>query len=259
VSGVEVRARDVSKTYISKRGEPVHALDHVSLDAAPGEFVSVLGPSGCGKSTLLMLAAGLIAPSSGEIRIAGEPLVRARADTSVVFQRDVLLDWRSVLDNVLLPVEIKRLDRGRYRARADELLKLVGLTGFESKYPSELSGGMRQRVAICRALVQEPRLLLMDEPFGALDALTREQMSLDLQRMWDAARNSVVFITHSIEEAVFLSDRVVVMSPRPGRIVETLPVALSRPRGAHTRTEPGFSGLVERIRDVFRVQGVLSS
>ena len=257
--GVEVQARDVSKTYVSKRGEPVHALDHVSLETAPGEFVSVLGPSGCGKSTVLMLVAGLISPRAGEIRVGGEPLVRPRADASVVFQRDVLLDWRSVLDNVLLPVEIKRLDRGRYRARADELLKLVGLTGFESKYPSELSGGMRQRVAICRALIQEPRLLLMDEPFGALDALTREQMSLDLQRIWNAARNSVVFITHSIEEAVFLSDRVVVMSPRPGRIVETLPVALSRPRGAHTRTEPGFTALVERIRDVFRTQGVLSS
>ena len=186
--GVEVRARDVSKTYVSKRGEPVHALDRVSLETAPGEFVSVLGPSGCGKSTMLMLVAGLIAPSSGEIRIAGEPVVRPRADASVVFQRDVMLDWRSVLDNVLLPVEIKRLDRGRYRGRADELLKLVGLTGFESKYPSELSGGMRQRVAICRALIQEPRLLLMDEPFGALDALTREQMSLDLSARNDLRR-----------------------------------------------------------------------
>jgi NitT/TauT family transport system ATP-binding protein len=176
----------------------------------------------------------------------------------MVFQRDVLLDWRSVLDNVLLPVEIKHLDRRRYRPRADELLGLVGLRGFESKYPSELSGGMRQRVAICRALIQDPSLLLMDEPFGALDALTREQMSLDLQRMWAAARNSVLFITHSIEEAVFLSDRVVVMSPRPGRIVEVLAVELSRPRGAHTRTEPAFVALVDRIRNVFRSQGVLT-
>jgi NitT/TauT family transport system ATP-binding protein len=257
--GVHVQAHDVSKTYVSQRGEPVHALDHVSLETAPGEFVAVLGPSGCGKSTMLMLVAGLIAPTSGTIRVAGEPLLRPRADASIVFQRDVLLDWRSVLDNVLLPVEIKRMERGRYRARADDLLKRVGLAGFDSKYPRELSGGMRQRVAICRALIQEPRLLLMDEPFGALDALTREQMGLDLHRIWSASRNSVVFVTHSIEEAVFLSDRVVVMSPRPGRIVETLPVALARPRGAHTRAEPGFATLVEHIRDVFRAQRVLSS
>ena len=256
--GVGVHARQVSKVYATRRGERVHALDQVSLETAPGEFVSVLGPSGCGKSTMLMLIAGLILPSEGEIRVAGEPLVRPRSDASMVFQRDVLLDWRSVLDNVLLPVEIKHLDRRRYRARADELLGRVGLSGFESKYPSELSGGMRQRVAICRALIQDPSLLLMDEPFGALDALTREQMSLDLQRMWAAARNSVLFITHSIEEAVFLSDRVVVMSPRPGRIVEILAVGLSRPRGAHTRTEPAFVALVDRIRNVFRAQGVLS-
>jgi NitT/TauT family transport system ATP-binding protein len=258
VPGVGVHARQVSKVYATRRGERVHALDQVSLETAPGEFVSVLGPSGCGKSTMLMLIAGLILPSEGEIRVAGEPLVRPRSDASMVFQRDVLLDWRSVLDNVLLPVEIKHLDRRRYRARADELLGRVGLSGFESKYPSELSGGMRQRVAICRALIQDPSLLLMDEPFGALDALTREQMSLDLQRMWAAARNSVLFITHSIEEAVFLSDRVVVMSPRPGRIVEILAVGLSRPRGAHTRTEPAFVALVDRIRNVFRAQGVLS-
>jgi NitT/TauT family transport system ATP-binding protein len=258
VPGVGVEARQVTKVYATRRGEPVHALDQVSLATAPGEFVSVLGQSGCGKSTMLMLIAGLIPPSQGEIRVAGEPLLRPRADASMVFQRDVLLDWRSVLDNVLLPVEIKRLDRRRYGPRAHELLALVGLTGFESKYPSELSGGMRQRVAICRALIQDPSLLLMDEPFGALDALTREQVALDLQRMWAAARNSVLFITHSIEEAVFLSDRVVVMSRRPGRIVEELPVGLARPRGAHTRTDPEFVRLVDRIRNLFRAQGVLS-
>jgi NitT/TauT family transport system ATP-binding protein len=258
VAGVAVQARGVTKVYATKRGEPVHALDQVSLETAPGEFVSVLGPSGCGKSTMLMLIAGLIAPSQGEIRVAGEPLVRPRADASVVFQRDVLLDWRSVLDNILLPVEIKRLDRRRYGERARELLGLVGLTGFESKYPSELSGGMRQRVAICRALIQEPRLLLMDEPFGALDALTREQIGLDLQRMWAAAGHSVLFITHSIEEAVSLSDRVLVLSPRPGRIVEDFALGLPRPRGAHTRTEPEFVRLVDRIRNLFHAQGVLS-
>jgi NitT/TauT family transport system ATP-binding protein len=258
MNGVAVQAREVSKTYATRRGEPVHALEAVSIDVAPGEFVSVLGPSGCGKSTLLMLIAGLVPLSGGEIRIAGERLSRPRPDASIVFQRDVLLEWRSVLDNVTLPVEIKRLDAQRYGERARELLKLVGLSDFEAKYPSELSGGMRQRVAICRALIQEPQLLLMDEPFGALDALTREQMALDLQRMWAAARNSVLFITHSIEEAVFLSDRVLVMSPRPGRVVEDLDVSLPRPRGADTRRQPQFVYLVDRIRNLFRLQGVLS-
>jgi NitT/TauT family transport system ATP-binding protein len=258
MSGAGVEARDVTKVYATKRGEPVHALERVSLETAPGEFVSVLGPSGCGKSTLLMLIAGLIAPTDGAIHVDGERLARPRADASMVFQRDVLLDWRSVLDNVLLPAEIKHLDRRRYSERARELLGLVGLSGFESKYPSELSGGMRQRVAICRALIQEPRLLLMDEPFGALDALTREQLALDLLRMWTTARNSVLFITHSIDEAVFLSDRVVVMSARPGRIAEDLRVQLPRPRGAATRTDPKFIALVDRIRTLFRTQGVLS-
>ena len=257
-AGIEIDVRDVTKVYQTRNGELVHALDAVSLKTAPGEFVSVLGPSGCGKSTLLMLIAGLLPVTKGELRLAGETLARPREDCSVVFQRDVLLAWRSVLDNVLLPVEIKRLDRDRYGARARELLAMVGLSGFEQKYPSELSGGMRQRVAICRALVQEPRLLLMDEPFGALDALTREQMALDLQRMWSTRRHSVLFITHSIEEAVFLSDRVIVMSPRPGRIVEDIRIGLARPRGGQTRNDPAFAGHVERIRSLFRAQGVLS-
>jgi NitT/TauT family transport system ATP-binding protein len=175
-----------------------------------------------------------------------------------VFQRDVLLDWRTVLANVLLPVEIKKLDPVTHRRKARDLLRSVGLEEFEDKYPGELSGGMRQRVAICRALVQDPGLLLMDEPFGALDALTREQMNLDLQRMWLRDRNTVLFITHSIEEAVLLSDRVVVMSSRPGRIADVVVNDLSRPRGAHTRSEPRFVEHVERIRRHFLALGVLS-
>ena len=177
---------------------------------------------------------------------------------AIVFQRDVLLDWRTVLDNVLLPVEIKKLDPSTHRQKARELLRSVGLAEFEEKYPAELSGGMRQRAAICRALVQDPGLLLMDEPFGALDALTREQMNLDLQRMWLRDRNTVVFITHSIEEAVLLSDRVVVMSSRPGRIADIVMNDLPRPRGAHTRSEAGFLEHVERIRRHFLALGVLS-
>ena len=256
--GISIDVKGVSKTYATRRGDLVRALDEVTLGARAGEFVSVLGPSGCGKSTLLMLIAGLLPVSSGTIELDGEKLGRPRDDCSIVFQRDVLLAWRSVLDNVLLPVEIKRLDKARSRERARQLLSLVGLDGFEQKYPSELSGGMRQRVSICRALVQDPSLLLMDEPFGALDALTREQMALDLQRMWAARPHTVLFITHSIEEAVFLSDRIIVMSPRPGRIIEVLPVTIARPRGAGTRSNPEFGRLVDRIRSLFRAQGVLS-
>ena len=218
-----------------------------------GEFVSIVGPSGCGKSTLLMLISGLIPATTGTIEVGGAAVKGAVGNVAIVFQRDVLLDWRTVLANVLLPVEIKKLDPVSHRRKARELLRSVGLEEFEDKYPGELSGGMRQRVAICRALVQDPGLLLMDEPFGALDALTREQMNLDLQRMWLRDRNTVLFITHSIEEAVLLSDRVVVMSSRPGRIADIvtddLPASARRPhpqrralrraRGAHPAAFPG--------------------
>jgi len=236
-AGVPIQIAGVTKRYVSARGE-VHALAEIDLSIAAGEFVSVVGPSGCGKSTLLMLISGLIAPTTGTMIVAGAPVNRAVGNVAVVFQRDVLLDWRTVLANVLL--------------------RAVGLEEFEEKYPAELSGGMRQRVAICRALVQEPGLLLMDEPFGALDALTREQMNLDLQRIWLRNRNTVLFITHSIEEAVLLSDRVVVMSSRPGRIADIVHNNLPRPRGAHTRSEAHFLEHVERIRQHFLALGVLS-
>src|SRR5437868_573730 len=257
-AGVPIRISGVTKRYVSARSGEVQALSEIELAIGAGEFVSIVGPSGCGKSTLLMLIAGLIPPTTGTIAVGGAPVRGAVGNVAVVFQRDVLLDWRTVLANVLLPVEIKKLDPATYRAKARELLRAVGLEEFEEKYPAELSGGMRQRVAICRALVQDPGLLLMDEPFGALDALTREQMNLDLQRIWLRNRNTVLFITHSIEEAVLLSDRVVVMSSRPGRIADIVMNDLPRPRGAHTRSEAGFLEHVERIRRHFLALGVLS-
>jgi NitT/TauT family transport system ATP-binding protein len=257
-AGVPIGIAGVSKSYRTARGGEVQALSEIDLSITAGEFVSIVGPSGCGKSTLLMLISGLIPASSGTITVGGQPVKGAVGNVAIVFQRDVLLDWRSVLANVLLPVEIKKLDAATHRQKAHDLLRSVGLAEFEDKYPGELSGGMRQRVAICRALVQDPGLLLMDEPFGALDALTREQMNLDLQRMWLRDRNTVLFITHSIEEAVLLSDRVVVMSSRPGRIADIVVNDLPRPRGAHTRSEARFVEHVERIRRHFLALGVLS-
>ena len=257
-AGVPIEISGVTKRYVTARGGDVHALSEIDLAIAAGEFVSIVGPSGCGKSTLLMLISGLIPATSGTITVGGAPVKGAVGNVAVVFQRDVLLDWRTVLGNVLLPVEIKKLDPVIHRQKARDLLRSVGLEEFEEKYPGELSGGMRQRVAICRALVQDPGLLLMDEPFGALDALTREQMNLDLQRMWLRDRNTVLFITHSIEEAVLLSDRVVVMSSRPGRIADIVVNDLPRPRGAHTRSEARFVEHVERIRRHFLALGVLS-
>ena len=257
-AGVPITLRGVTKRYRAARGGEVHALSEIELSVAAGEFVSIVGPSGCGKSTLLMLVSGLIPPTTGTIEVDGRAVKGAVGNIAIVFQRDVLLDWRTVLANVLLPVEIKKLDPASHRQKARELLRSVGLGEFEEKYPAELSGGMRQRVAICRALVQDPGLLLMDEPFGALDALTREQMNLDLQRMWLRDRNTVLFITHSIEEAVLLSDRVVVMSSRPSRVADVVENDLPRPRGAHTRSEPRFLEHVERIRRHFLALGVLS-
>jgi NitT/TauT family transport system ATP-binding protein len=205
-----------------------------------------------------MMISGLLPYSSGEIRIQGQRIERPYTDLGIVFQQDVLLDWRSVFQNIMLQCDIRRLDRKQYAQRALELLDLVGLRGFEHKYPYELSGGMRQRVSICRALVHDAQLLLMDEPFGALDALTREQMNLDLQRIWDQERRTVLFITHSIPEAVFLSDRVIVMSPRPGRIEEILHIDLPRPRHLRVRETPEFAVFNRRIREVFQAVGVLT-
>jgi NitT/TauT family transport system ATP-binding protein len=247
---------DVTKIYTTVEGE-THALDTINLDIKDGEFLSVLGPSGCGKSTLLMLIAGLIPPTTGTISIGDERIHKPYTDLGIVFQRDVLLDWRSVLDNVLLQVEIRRLKRSAYVQSAMDILGRVGLSDFAKNYPRELSGGMRQRVSICRALVHNPPLLLMDEPFGALDALTRDQMGLDLLRMWEQSRKTVFFVTHSIPEAVFLSDRVLVMSARPGRIVEIMPIDLPRPRHLSVRDTPEFTAYNRHLRELFQEQGFL--
>ncbi|WP_158924979.1 ABC transporter ATP-binding protein [Acidisphaera sp. S103] len=253
-AAVHIEATGVSKQYGAKG---VLALDQVSLSVREGEFLSILGPSGCGKSTLLRCVAGLERPTGGEIRVHGEPVRKPPANMGVVFQRDVLLEWRSILDNMFLQVDFRGEPRGRYMERAHELLDLFGLKGFEKAFPAQLSGGMRQRAAICRALLANPDLLLMDEPFGALDALTRDQMNLELQKIWSASRRTILFVTHSIGEAVFLSDRVVVMSPRPGRIAMTLTIDLPRPRRMMVREMPEFALYCGQIRALFGDMGLL--
>ncbi|MDM4720786.1 ABC transporter ATP-binding protein [Micromonospora sp. WMMA1363] len=219
----------VSRTFDGHSGR-IEALRGIDLDVAEGEFVAVVGRSGCGKSTLLRLVAGLLPVSTGVVTVAGTPVVRPRQDVAMLFQRPALLPWRTVLDNVLLPVEIFGWPRAKHRDRARQLLALTGLAGFEKRLPHELSGGMQQRVALCRSLIGEPRVMLMDEPFSALDALTRKELSGELQRVHMETSATVVFVTHSIDEAVLLADRVVVLSPRPGRIRSIVDVAIPRPR-----------------------------
>ena len=224
-----ISLKGISHTF-ETRGKKLRALEGIDLEIGANEFVTLVGRSGCGKSTLLRLMAGLLRPSRGAVEIGGRPVTRPRQDVSLMFQRSALLPWRTVIENVMLPVDILRLDRRVHRARAEQLLALTGLEGFEDRRPNELSGGMQQRVALCRALVHDPSVLLMDEPFAALDALTREELSLELQRIWGEERKTIVFVTHSIQEATLLADRIVVMSPRPGRIARILPVAADRPR-----------------------------
>jgi NitT/TauT family transport system ATP-binding protein len=238
----------VSKVFATASGERVHALDNTRLAIDAGEFITVVGASGCGKTTLLRLIAGLDRCTSGTITVNGAPQTGPTEQVGIVFQDATLLPWRTVLQNVLLPVEVLKLDVRKYRSRARELLETVGLKDFENKYPQELSGGMRQRVAIARALVHDPALLLMDEPFGALDALTRDQMNLELLDIWSATRKTVLLITHSITESVFLADRVVVMSPRPGRVVDELTIDLPRPRALDMINSDQFGTYVRRIR-----------
>jgi NitT/TauT family transport system ATP-binding protein len=251
-------ARGLSKIYATRDGA-VRALDRVSLAQRAGEFVSIVGPSGCGKSTLLMIAAGLVPGSAGAVEVAGRPVAGARTDVGIVFQSPVLLEWRTALANVLLQAEARRMPRAAAEVRARALLASVGLAGFEGKYPHELSGGMRQRVSICRALIHEPSHLLMDEPFGALDSLTRDQLVLDIQALWLARERAmtVLFITHSLQEAVFLSDRVVVMTPRPGRIDQVIEIDLPRPRTLAMREEPRFNAYCRQILELFLAHGVL--
>jgi NitT/TauT family transport system ATP-binding protein len=255
-SGALIIARKVGMVYRGRDGSSVTALQDVSFDVADGEFVTLLGPSGCGKSTLLRLLTGTLARTSGQLSMRGSDLAAPRADIGPVFQTPVLLPWRSVLDNLLLPLELQHgRSRGEWRAAAEEkardYLRLVGLEGFERRLPHELSGGMQQRAAIGRALIRDPAILLMDEPFGALDAMTRDLMNVELLRVWQASRKTVMLVTHSIAEAVFLADRVFVMTPRPGRLREVIEVDLPRPRRLEMVNSPEFGAYVTRIRRHF--------
>lgn len=247
----------VGKIYETDDGY-VRALDAVSLDIEPGSLVVLLGPSGCGKSTILRLTAGLIPATSGRITIDGELVKKPRTDIGFVFQQDLLLEWRNALDNVLLPAQMRGLRPRDYRDRADELLELVGLTGFEKAFPAELSGGMRQRVALVRALLMDLPALLLDEPFGALDALTRDQLNVDFQHLWYTTRPTVVFVTHSITEAVLQADRIVVLTSRPAMVRKIVDVELPRPRRLAVRESASFNKYVKDLREIFLEFGVLS-
>ncbi len=244
----------ITKTFA--KGD-VTAVQDIDLEVARGEFVSLIGPSGCGKSTLLRVIGDLVPPTAGVVRINGKTADQARRDRDygIVFQAAVLYDWRTVAKNIALPLELLKWDRARRAARVEEMLELVELTGFDRHYPWQLSGGMQQRVSIARALSFEPALLLMDEPFGALDEMTRERLNLELLRIWAETGSTVVFVTHSISEAVFLSTRVVVMSPRPGRIAGVVPIDLSQPRGVHTREDAQFFELVTEVREHLHAVG----
>ncbi|MEX2654430.1 MAG: ABC transporter ATP-binding protein [Acidimicrobiia bacterium] len=246
--------RGVGMIFNEGAANEVTALENIDVVIEPGEFVSLIGPSGCGKSTLLRLVGDLLQPTSGEITVNGKPPARARLDRDygMVFQSATLLDWRTVLDNVALPLEIMDIPRHQREETAREMLELVQLGGFADHHPYELSGGMQQRVAIARALSFRPSLLLMDEPFGALDEMTRERMQMELLAIWRETQTTVVFVTHSIPEAVFLSTRVVVMSPRPGRVSELIETDLAQPRVFETREEPGFYEMLTRLRESLR-------
>ncbi len=243
---------NVSKTYRAN-SRVVHALEDISFSVEPNEFVTFVGPSGCGKSTLLKIIGGLLDRSAGDVTVKGGRVHGPRRDIGIMFQTAVLFDWRTALENVLLPVEVLRLEGPAYRARARAILQMVGLEGFEDSYPHQLSGGMQQRVSLSRALVYEPDVLLMDEPFGALDEFTRERLNLEIQRIWLEQRKTVLFVTHNITEAVFLSDQILVMTPRPGRAARIVRVPFPRPREIRLMKTPEFASLVFEIREILGV------
>ncbi|SHM11418.1 ABC transporter ATP-binding protein [Actinacidiphila paucisporea] len=247
-AGLPLRVEGLGKTFRSARGAAVRALDGIDLTIGAGEFVSILGPSGCGKSTLLAILAGLDTATDGTASVGGRPVTAPLVDAGVMFQRDLLLDWHTCEDNILMQFRMRGLATAPYRDRARELLALVGMEHAAQRYPRELSGGMRQRVAICRALVHEPPLLFLDEPFGALDALTRENLNTELAALTAHSGATVVFVTHGIDEAVFLGDRAVVMSARPGRVIADVAIDLPVPRGPQVRELPQFTAYTARLR-----------
>jgi NitT/TauT family transport system ATP-binding protein len=251
-----IRLQNVGKSYQTKSGA-IDACADINLDIKDSEFVAIVGPSGCGKTTIMKMVAGLVPYTSGTVTVGGRRVEKPQTDVGIVFQEAIMLDWRDVLENVMLQIDIRGMDHRKYEPIARDLLKATGLSWFEKKKPYELSGGMRQRVSICRALVHGPKMLLMDEPFGALDALTREQISMDIQRLWMETRKTALHITHSIPEAVLLADRVVVMGPRPGRIVEVIDIDLPRPRRLD-QLSPKFGEYSTRIRNIFKSKGVLA-
>ncbi|ODU26211.1 MAG: ABC transporter ATP-binding protein [Pseudonocardia sp. SCN 73-27] len=252
-----MRVAGLDKTYKARRSEPTVALQGIDLSVRRGEFVSVVGPSGCGKTTMLKILAGLVSRTAGDVQIAGNDVNGPLPEIGMVFQAATLLPWRTVRQNVMVPAEVQGLDKERYGTRADELLEMVGLGEFADSYPYELSGGMQQRAGICRALVHDPAVLLMDEPFGALDAMTREYMNVELLRIWQQSGKTIVLVTHSIPEAVFLSDRVVVLSARPGRIAEIVDVELDRPRELSVMASDRAGVYVDRIRRHFNATSVI--
>lgn len=245
-----VSISDLGVRFSSKRGD-VTAVEGVDLEISPGEFISIAGPSGCGKSTLLKVIAGLTEATSGSVQLRNQHVTGPRRDIGYVFQRAALLEWRNVRGNILLQAEMRGMDKSHAEARADELIEMTGLKGFEKSMPYELSGGMQQRVSLCRALLHEPDVLLMDEPFGALDALTRERMNIELHRIWRETGTTVIMVTHSVPEAVYLANRVVVMSARPGRILEDIPVNLGDHRNyGKSMEDPEFVRVTNKVRDL---------
>ena len=251
-----ISIKNVKKIYQTRTG-PLHALGPIDLSVRQGEFISIVGPSGCGKSTLLLLIAGLLEFESGEICINDNKVTGPQTDIGIVFQTPVLVDWRDVLGNVMLQIEMRKLNKQDYLSRARELLDSVGLKEFEKRYPFELSGGMQQRTAFCRALIHDPPLILMDEPLGALDAMTREQLRVDLEQLWLKTKKTVIFVTHSIPESVQLSDRVVVFTPRPGLIERVIDIELPRPRTMAVRESAEFQQYVHELTSIFMSFGVL--
>ncbi len=248
-----IEIKDLGITYQVKDGL-CHAIERVDFNAREGEFITIVGPSGCGKTTVLKAVAGLLKPSTGSIRIGGELVEGVNPSIGIVFQQPTLMAWRTIIQNIMLQVEVRHLNKDIHFKRAMELIQLTGLSGFENKWPYQLSGGMQQRASLCRALIHDPPLLLMDEPFGALDALTREMMNLELQRIWLEKKKTVLFITHSVQEAVFLGDKVIVLSPRPAVILDTVTLNLRRPRELSTMVKPEFATIVGHIRNLLTAQ-----